>query len=65
MQKKQFHCLNMLIEHVVSCKSFRVIGNCKGLSLIILVHLLQVARESGELGLKDSAAFYNYHLACL
>ena len=48
----------MLIEHVVSCKSFRVRRNCKGLSLIIFVCLLQVARGSGELELTYSPAFY-------
>ena len=48
-QKKAVYCLNILVEHVVSCKGFRVRRNCKGLSLIILVRLLQVARGSGEL----------------
>ena len=57
-KRKQFQCLNMLMEHVVSCKSFRVRRNCKGLSLIIFVCLLQVARGSGELELTYSPAFY-------
>ena len=39
-QKKAVYCLNILIEHVVSCTGFRVRRNCKGLSLIILVRLL-------------------------
>ena len=39
-QEKAVYCLNILIEHVVSCKGFRVRRNCKGLSLIILVRLL-------------------------
>ena len=40
-QKKAVYCLNILIEHVVSCKGFnRVRRNSKGLSLIILVRLL-------------------------
>ena len=38
-----------------SCKSFRVRRNRKGLSLIRLVRLLQVARGSGELELTDIA----------
>ena len=39
-EKKAVYCLNILVEHVVSCKGFRVRRNCKGLSLIILVRLL-------------------------
>ena len=55
-QKKEFHCLNTLIE--VTFIRFRVRRNCKGLSLIIFVCLLQVARGSGELELTYSPAFY-------
>ena len=54
-QKKEFHCLNTLIE--VTFIRFRVRRNCKGLSLIIFVCLLQVARGSGELELTYSPAF--------
>ena len=43
-KKKEFHCLNTLIE--VTFIRFRVRRNCKGLSLIIFVCLLQVARGS-------------------
>ena len=55
-QKKEFHCLNTLIE--VTFIRFRVRRNCKRLSLIIFVCLLQVARGSGELELTYSPAFY-------
>ena len=55
-KKKEFHCLNTLIE--VTFIRFRVRRNCKGLSLIIFVCLLQVARGSGELELTYSPAFY-------
>ena len=55
-QKEEFHCLNTLIE--VTFIRFRVRRNCKGLSLIIFVCLLQVARGSGELELTYSPAFY-------
>ena len=54
-QKKEFHCLDTLIE--VTFIRFRVRRNCKGLSLIIFVCLLQVARGSGELDLTYSPAF--------
>ena len=55
-QKKEFYCLNMLIEELTFIK-FRVRRNSKGLSLIIFVCLLQVARGSGELELTYSPAF--------
>ena len=42
-QKKSFICLNMLIEFFVTFVRFRVRRNCRGLSLIIFVCLLQVA----------------------
>ena len=50
-QKKEFHCLNTLIEFFVTFIRFRVRRKCKGLSLIIFMCLLQVARGSGELEL--------------